>query len=149
MQEQDMQKFLEWLPTKFEEFQNKSLDEVVNTLNTIYETEEGAQAVETLIDTYLTEQNSGNKFYSGGKLDKFVQLHKKGGSINSCSCGCPMHHVMEKGGVIEKCACGCKNNKVMIQKGEHGFSLPDVKKDFKTMKKKVKKPMRIWNKMEA
>ena len=115
MDEQKLQKFLQWLPSKFEEFQNKSLDEVAETLNGLYKTQEGKQTIQTLWDTFNQEADSAtdpNLFKKGGKLDYLVQLNKKGGKVPVCECGCTMTRTMEKGGIVDKCACGCKTKKV-------------------------------------
>lgn len=147
-----IEKFLEWLPTKFEEFQGKNPEEVAQTLNEMYETtDEGKQTIETLINTFAQEQQSADskKFYTGGKLTYLMDFYKKGGSTKSCDCGCPLHHVMEKGGVIEKCACGCKSSKIAIAR--NGFALDkDMNKDLIVKKKKmIKVPLSKWNKMTS
>ena len=49
MDEKKIQKFLEWLPTKFEEFKGKTLEEVAEDLNRLYETDEGKQTIQTLM----------------------------------------------------------------------------------------------------
>ena len=126
MDEKKIQKFLEWLPTKFEEFKGKSLEEVAEDLNRLYETDEGKQTIQTLMNTFLEEQDKDpSKFANGGilptsKLDYIVSLHKKGGKLKTkkCSCGCEMHKVLENGGVVEKCACGCDTKKIV--KAENG-----------------------------
>ena len=122
MDEKKIQKFLEWLPTKFEEFKGKSLEEVAEDLNRLYETDEGKQTIQTLMNTFLEEQDKDpSKFANGGilptsKLDYIVSLHKKGGKLKTkkCSCGCEMHKVLENGGVVEKCA---KSKVETYQKG--------------------------------
>ena len=126
MDEKKIQKFLEWLPTKFEEFKGKTLEEVAEDLNRLYETDEGKQTIQTLMNTFLEEQDKDpSKFANGGilptsKLDYIVSLHKKGGKLKTkkCSCGCEMHKVFENGGVVEKCACGCDTKKIV--KAENG-----------------------------
>ena len=112
MDEKRLEEFLQWLPTKFEEFQNKFLDEVAQTLNNLYETDEGKQTIETLWNTFMQEADSETSLFAkGGKLDYLVQLHKKGGSVKKCECGCTLNRVFKDGGVIEECACGCKISK--------------------------------------
>lgn len=69
MDEKKIQKFLEWLPTKFEEFKGKSLEEVAEDLNRLYETDEGKQTIQTLMNTFLEEQDkNSSKFANGGIL---------------------------------------------------------------------------------
>lgn len=133
MDEKKIQKFLEWLPTKFEEFKGKSLEEVAEDLNRLYETDEGKQTIQTLMNTFLEEQDKkSSKFANGGilptsKLDYIVSLHKKGGKLKTkkCSCGCEMHKVLENGGVVEKCACGCDTKKIV--KAEKGTEVKENK----------------------
>lgn len=124
MDEKKIQQFLEWLPTKFEEFKDKSLEEVAEDLNRLYETDEGKQTIETLMNTFLEEQDKKPKFANGGtiptnKLEYIVSLHKKGGKMKTkkCSCGCEMHKVLENGRVVEKCACGCNTKKIVKAEG--------------------------------
>ena len=121
MNEQKVAEFLQWLPSQFQEFQDKSLDEISDMLNTMYEqSDEGKQMIETLWSTFMTEnQPETTMFKQGGKLDSFVQKFAKGGSTKkTCSCGCAMHNVFEKGGVISKCACGCKVTKDLPKQEE-------------------------------
>lgn len=133
MDEKKIQNFLEWLPTKFEEFKGKSLEEVAEDLNRLYETDEGKQTIQTLMNTFLEEQDkNSSKFANGGilptsKLDYIVSLHKKGSKLKTkkCSCGCEMHKVLENGGVVEKCACGCDTKKIV--KAEKGTEVKENK----------------------
>lgn len=118
MDEQKLNKFLEWLPTKFQEFENKSVEEIAELLNNLYETDSGKQTIETLINTFFEEEKNNSKFKWGGKLDYLISLHKNGGKLKRCKCGCAMKKVMEKGGIVEKCACGCKSDK--ISKAQEG-----------------------------
>ncbi len=125
-----MQNFLQWLPGKFEEFQNKTLEEIATTLNQLAETDEGKQTIETLWNTFLDEDSlSTGLFSKGGKLNYLVSLHKRGGTLRICECGCSLHKVMEDGGVVEKCSCGCK-----ITKSENGS------KNKKLVKKLLQRP---------
>ena len=123
MNEEKIKQFLEWLPNKFEEFKGKSLEEVAEDLNQLYETDEGKQVVETLMNTFLEEQNNKqtSSFKNGGKIEYIVSLYKKGGKTKNtkkCKCGCELRPVFENGGVVEKCACGCNTKKIV--KAEQG-----------------------------
>lgn len=117
MNEAKIKEFIEWLPSKIKEFEGQSPEEVANTLNSLYETEEGRQTIETLMNTFLDEKESP-KLELGGKISYIASLYKKGGSMKSkkCSCGCDMKKVLGKGWVVEKCACGCETKKIVKAK---------------------------------
>lgn len=114
-----IQEFIQWLPSKFEEFQNKTPDEVAQTLNELYKSDEGKKTIETLWNTFTDESEKSKLFKEGGKLNYLINKFKSGGkTTNKCTCGCELHQVMENGGIIEKCACGCKTkSKLKLQDG--------------------------------
>jgi len=132
MDEQQLQDFLNWLPTRFEEFQNKTPEESVEMLNKLYETDEGKQQIEAMFTAFVSETQQGGPqaapqqamFKRGGKLDYFVGKYGKGGkATKKCECGCEIISVHENGGTIERCACGCKTKKSKTKKKLEGGSL--------------------------
>ena len=128
MEQERLQAFLQWLPSKFEEFQNKTPDEVAQALNELYKTDQGKKTLEAMWQAFLQEgQGTGPKapptemmFKEGGKLNYLLKF-AKGGKM--CECGCTLITTFEKGGVVEKCACGCKSKsktKVKVTKKQDG-----------------------------
>lgn len=113
MDEQKLQQFVAWLPTKFEEFGNKTPDEVANQLNELYNSDGGKEKLASLWQAFQQDIESQQMFAKGGKLNYLVETFAKGGKTKKCSCGCDLVTTMEKGGkVVTKCACGCKAKQV-------------------------------------
>lgn len=111
MDDKKLQAFIQWLPTKFKEFQDKTPDEIAQSLNDLYSKgEEGKAALQNLWQTFEQEANTNtNMFKTGGKLESLVQKMSKGGmTTRKCACGCDLVVKKAKGGIIEECACGCK-----------------------------------------
>lgn len=72
--------FVQWLPSKVEEFQNKTPEEIVGKLNELAQTEDGMNTISGLINQFKQEQSAG-MFKQGGKLAYLVNKFKDGGSI--------------------------------------------------------------------
>lgn len=77
MNEKLLMKFVEWLPTKFEELEGKSPEEIVAVVNNMASSDEGKAQLEQLIKQFQSE--SVGTFKKGGKLDYFVTKFAKGG----------------------------------------------------------------------
>ena len=46
MEKQELIKFIEWLPLNVEEFKESSPEDIINTLNSLSQTEEGNSTIE-------------------------------------------------------------------------------------------------------
>lgn len=140
MNEQELQEFVQWLPTSgIAEFDQKTPDEVVTILNGLSSEKDGETMIKTLIEQYKKSKEGSPEtgmFKRGGKLVYLTELYKKGGKTKKCKCGCDLKRVMEKGGVVEKCACGCKT--AMKAKGGT-IKEPLVKKPLPKIPKKGQK----------
>lgn len=76
MKETDLIEFLQWLPTKVEEFKNKTPEEIASILNELSRTDEGKLQIERLVEEFTSKSKL---FKNGGKLDYLVEKLKKGG----------------------------------------------------------------------
>ena len=74
--------FVQWLPSKVEEFQNKTPEEIVGKLNELAQTEDGMNTISGLINQFKQEQSTG-MFKQGGKLAYLVNKFKDGGSAKN------------------------------------------------------------------
>lgn len=74
--------FVQWLPSKVEEFQNKTPEEIVGKLNELAQTEDGMNTISGLINQFKQEQSAG-MFKQGGKLAYLVNKFKDGGSAKN------------------------------------------------------------------
>lgn len=70
--------FLQWLSTNVEEFADKTPEEIVNTLNELYQTPEGQEQVVNLIKSFKDSKKKTSKFAKGGKLDYLVTKYQNG-----------------------------------------------------------------------
>lgn len=70
--------FLQWLSTNVEEFADKTPEEIVNTLNELYQTPEGQEQVVNLIKSFKDSKKKNSKFAKGGKLDYLVTKYQNG-----------------------------------------------------------------------
>lgn len=80
MEQEELMQFVQWLPSKVEEFQNKTPEEIVGKLNELAQTEDGMNTISGLINQFKQEQSAG-MFKQGGKLAYLVNKFKDGGSI--------------------------------------------------------------------
>ena len=76
MNEQELVRFVKWLPSNINEFKDKTPEEVVTILNKMSQTEEGMNTISELINQF--KQNS-QMFKKGGKLDILINKFKPGG----------------------------------------------------------------------
>ena len=67
MEQEELMQFVQWLPSKVEEFQNKTPEEIVGKLNELAQTEDGMNTISGLINQFKQEQSAG-MFKQGGKL---------------------------------------------------------------------------------
>lgn len=81
MEQEELMQFVQWLPSKVEEFQNKTPEEIVGKLNELAQTEDGMNTISGLINQFKQEQSAG-MFKQGGKLAYLVNKFKDGGSTN-------------------------------------------------------------------
>ena len=70
--------FLQWLSTNVREFEDKTPEEIVNTLNELYQTPEGQEQVVNLIKSFKDSKKKASKFAKGGKLDYLVTKYQNG-----------------------------------------------------------------------
>lgn len=70
--------FLQWLSTNVKEFVDKTPEEIVNTLNELYQTPEGQEQVINLIKSFKDSKKKASKFAKGGKLDYLVTKYQNG-----------------------------------------------------------------------
>lgn len=80
MNEEKLIEFINWLPTAVPEFQNASPEQIVQTLNQLYESEEGQATLSQLFTAFQESKNEpqSQMFKKGGKLDQLVNKAKKG-----------------------------------------------------------------------
>lgn len=81
MGQEELMQFVQWLPSKIKEFQNKTPEEIVGKLNELAQTEDGMNTISGLINQFKQEQSAG-MFKQGGKLAYLVNKFKDGGSTN-------------------------------------------------------------------
>lgn len=82
MEQEELMQFVQWLPSKVEEFQNKTPEEIVGKLNELAQTEDGMNTISGLINQFKQEQSAG-MFKQGGKLAYLVNKFKDGGSAKN------------------------------------------------------------------
>lgn len=81
MEQEELMQFVQWLPSKVEEFQNKTPEEIVGKLNELAQTEDGMNTISGLINQFKQEQSAG-MFKQGGKLAYLVNKFKDGGKTS-------------------------------------------------------------------
>lgn len=108
MNEEQLIEFINWLPTAVPEFQDASPEQIVQTLNQLYESEEGQATLSQLFTAFQESKNEpqSQMFKKGGKLDQLTQKAKKGKKM--C---CKKKEVVQGGmanKIIEKAQDGSK-----------------------------------------
>lgn len=86
-QQEMLNAFVQWLPTRVEQFKDMTPDQIVETLNGLSKTPEGQKQVQTLMEQFQAELAGGQKFKEGGKIHQFLCKHAKGGHVAGCGCG--------------------------------------------------------------
>lgn len=110
MNEEQLIEFINWLPTAVPEFQNASPEQIVQTLNQLYESEEGQATLSQFFTAFQESKNElqSQMFKKGGKLDQLTQKVKKGKKM------CCKKKEIVQGGMVNKIAekmqNGGKNN---------------------------------------
>lgn len=135
MNEEQLIEFINWLPTAVPEFQDASPEQIVQTLNQLYESEEGQATLSQLFTAFQESKNEpqSQMFKKGGKLDQLTQKAKKGKKI------CCKKKEIVQGGMVNKIAEKMQNGgelatgvsantlKNFITKGQTGLITPEVK----------------------
>lgn len=109
MNEEQLIEFINWLPTAVPEFQNASPEQIVQTLNQLYESEEGQATLSQLFTAFQESKNEpqSQMFKKGGKLDQLTQKAKKGKKM------CCKKKEIVQGGMVNK----------VIEKAQDGSKL--------------------------
>lgn len=108
MNEEQLIEFINWLPTAVPEFQDASPEQIVQTLNQLYESEEGQATLSQLFTAFQESKNEpqSQMFKKGGKLDQLINKAKKGKKM--C---CKKKEIVQGGmanKIIEKAQDGSK-----------------------------------------
>ena len=100
MNEEQLIEFINWLPTAVPEFQNASPEQIVQTLNQLYESEEGQATLSQLFTAFQESKQAGNSqmFKKGGKMAAFVNKYGNGGCVS-----CKKKEIL-RGGMVNKIA---------------------------------------------
>lgn len=77
MNEQDMLKFIQWLPDNVEEFKGKTPEQCFEVLSKLVNEDGGEKIVEEWVSAF--KKSNTNMFRKGGKLDYLVNKLQKGG----------------------------------------------------------------------
>ena len=109
MNEEQLIEFINWLPTAVPEFQDASPEQIVQTLNQLYESEEGQATLSRLFTAFQESKNEpqSQMFKKGGKLDQLTQKAKKGKKM------CCKKKEIVQGGMVNK----------VIEKAQDGSKL--------------------------
>ena len=100
MNEEQLIEFINWLPTAVPEFQNASPEQIVQTLNQLYESEEGQATLSQLFTAFQESKNEpqSQMFKKGGKMAAFVNKYGNGGCVS-----CKKKEIL-RGGMVNKIA---------------------------------------------
>lgn len=79
MEQEELIQFVQWLPSKVAEFQDKTPEEIVGALNQMAQSEEGMNAISGLINQFKQEQST-RMFKKGGKINYLINMFRDGGS---------------------------------------------------------------------
>lgn len=79
MEQEELIQFVQWLPSKVAEFQDKTPEEIVGALNQMAQSEEGMNTISGLINQFKQEQSTG-MFKKGGKINYLINMFRDGGS---------------------------------------------------------------------
>lgn len=116
---EELQKFIEWIPQNIEELKDKTPDEIVEVLNNLGQSNEGKKMIETWMSKF---KSSTSMFKDGGKMEALVNMLKCGGK--------PKCKSKSKCGSKYECGGKCK-----IRKGEDGLeTIPTAAERFGEIK---------------
>lgn len=73
---EELQKFIEWIPQNIEELKDKTPDEIVEVLNELGKSDEGKKMLETWMNEF---KGSKSIFKDGGKMQALVNMFRCGG----------------------------------------------------------------------
>lgn len=107
---EELQKFIEWIPQNIEEMKDKTPDEIVEVLNNLGQSNEGKKMIETWMSKF---KNSTSMLKDGGKMEALVNMFKCGGK--------PKCKSKSKCGSKYKCGGKCK-----IKKGKDGLEAQPI-----------------------
>lgn len=112
MNEEQLIEFINWLPTAVPEFQNASPEQIVQTLNQLYESEEGQATLSQLFTAFQESKNEpqSQMFKKGGKLDQLTQKAKKGKKM------CCKKKEIVQGGMVNKIAEKMQNGGEIVKR---------------------------------
>lgn len=102
---EELQKFIEWIPQNIEEMKDKTPDEIVEILNNLGQSNDGKKMIETWMSKF---KDSTSMFKDGGKMEALVNVFKCGGK--------PKCKSKSKCGSKYECGGKCK-----IRKGADGL----------------------------
>lgn len=111
MNEEQLIEFINWLPTAVPEFQDASPEQIVQTLNQLYESEEGQATLSQLFTAFQESKNEpqSQMFKKGGKLDQLINKAKKGKKM------CCKKKEIVQGGMANKVAEKMQNPQTFAQ----------------------------------
>lgn len=131
MNEEQLIEFINWLPTAVPEFQDASPEQIVQTLNQLYESEEGQATLSQLFTAFQESKQAGNSqmFKKGGKLDQLTQKAKKGKKM------CCKKKEIVQGGMVNKVAEKMQNGDKMPSKSVNSILFPGMNYDYSNLTK--------------
>lgn len=131
MNEEQLIEFINWLPTAVPEFQDASPEQIVQTLNQLYESEEGQATLSQLFTAFQESKNEpqSQMFKKGGKLDQLTQKAKKGKKM------CCKKKEIVQGGMVNKIAEKMQNGDKMPSKSVNSILFPGMNYDYSNLTK--------------
>lgn len=131
MNEEQLIEFINWLPTAVPEFQDASPEQIVQTLNQLYESEEGQATLSQLFTAFQESKNEpqSQMFKKGGKLDQLTQKAKKGKKM------CCKKKEVVQGGMVNKIAEKMQNGDKMPSKSVNSILFPGMNYDYSNLTK--------------
>ena len=118
MNEEQLIEFINWLPTAVPEFQNATPEQIVQTLNQLYESEEGQATLSQLFTAFQESKNEpqSQMFKKGGKMAAFVNKYGNGGCVS-----CKKKEIL-RGGMVNKVAEKMQNGGDIISASSLGYN---------------------------
>lgn len=131
MNEEQLIEFINWLPTAVPEFQNATPEQIVQTLNQLYESEEGQATLSQLFTAFQESKNEpqSQMFKKGGKLDQLTQKAKKGKKM------CCKKKEIVQGGMVNKVAEKMQDGDKMPPKSVNSLLFPGMNYDYSNLTK--------------
>lgn len=131
MNEEQLIEFINWLPTAVPEFQNASPEQIVQTLNQLYESEEGQATLSQLFTAFQESKNEtqSQMFKKGGKMAAFVNKYGNGGCVS-----CKKKEIL-RGGMVNKIAEKMQDGDKMPPKSVNSLLFPGMNYDYSNLTK--------------